>query len=499
MDTQDNNEFPVLEKQKTVVEDLREERQAIRRTKIVCTMGPGCQDPEILQEMIESGMDVARLNLAHGNEEWHRETIQKVRSSAEAAGKQVGIMLDTEGPDVRTGYLEGHTPVQLEKGQTLRITNDYSFLGNKDKISCSFPDFSKVPSGTKVLMADGNIICVVEEVLEGELVCRVDVAGELNELRNLAVLGVKLDLPTLTETDVSMLKSLAVSMDVDFIGVSFTRSSDDIEKVRRLLGRKGYNIKMVAKIEDIEGINNLHEIVPNSDAVMVARGDLGMVLPNEKMFLAQKYIIQVSNHYAKPVITSTQMLESMVVNPRPTRAEASDAANAVIDGSDALMLSVETAMGKHPVKAVQFLNKICIEAEEFVVSEELQEDREYVAGTREGACEAAATAARERSAAFLLVVSERGGTARLVEKYMPPAPIYVITANKKTYVQLSLERNCFGVFVEKYSQPRPLVKKAINDLKEKGLAQTGDLVVALHGHNQYAVNKADVMSILTVE
>jgi pyruvate kinase len=307
-----------------------------RKTKIICTLGPSCSTKEILKQMLELGMDIARLNFSHGDHESQGKTLDTLREAIkELPGKQCAVLLDTKGPEIRTGVLVNHEKVTFEAGQMLEISTDYTIEGTKDRISCSYKKLPKtVKPGDQILIADGSLVCIVDECLEDSVRVIVKNKATIGEKKNMNLPGCIVDLPTLTEKDEDDLIDFGIKRGVDIIAASFIRSAADVENIRDVLGPRGSHIKIVSKIENQEGLANYDEILHESDGIMVARGDLGMEIPPEKVFLAQKWMIDKANLAGKPVITATQMLESMIQNPRPTRAEASDVANAVLDGSD---------------------------------------------------------------------------------------------------------------------------------------------------------------------
>merc|ERR1712228_330493 len=336
-----------------------------RKTKIFCTLGPACWEVEQLEELIDAGMSVARLNFSHGDHPTHLRTLERVRLAAKNKNKNVACLLDTKGPEIRSGFFANDAKkIYLVKGETIILTADYDFLGDKNKLACSYKSLAtSVKPGQAILVADGSLVLTVLEinVPEGEVNCRIENNAVIGERKNMNLPGVHVDLPTCTEKDVNDIQNFACKYDLDYIAASFVRKASDVTFIKSLLG--GKNIKVIVKIENVEGMENFSEILKVTDGVMVARGDLGMEIPPEKVFLAQKMMIRECNIAGKPVVTATQMLESMITNPRPTRAEASDVANAVLDGTDAVMLSGESANGQYPINAVTIMSKCCAEAE----------------------------------------------------------------------------------------------------------------------------------------
>jgi len=334
----------------------------MRKTKIVCTIGPASDSPEMLKKLIEAGMNVARLNFSHGDFETHGNSIRNIRQAAGELGKTVAILLDTKGPEIRLGKLATE-PVELERGQTVILTTE-DVLGTRERIPVSHKGLPEdVDVGSTILIDDGLIALTVLDIQGTEIHCRVENSGPIKSNKGLNVPGVAVSLPGITEKDAADIV-FGIRQGVDFIAASFVRRASDVLEIRELLERHGAShIQIIAKIENQQGLENLDEILEVSDGLMVARGDLGVEIPVEEVPLVQKRIIEKCNQAGKPVITATQMLDSMQRNPRPTRAEASDVANAIFDGTDAIMLSGETAAGKYPVESVLMMSRIAERAE----------------------------------------------------------------------------------------------------------------------------------------
>merc|ERR1719230_2068442 len=338
-----------------------------RKCKIICTMGPSCWDVDMLVKLIDAGMNICRLNFSHGDHEVHGGTVKKIREAAkQRPGKPVGILLDTKGPEIRTGFFKPGVgdKIELVQGQKLKLVTDYSYKGDSTCIALSYSKLCEaVQPGNIILCADGSLSLKVKTVGGDHVITEVMNNCELGERKNCNLPGVKVDLPVLQDKDKDDLINFGIPQGVDFVAASFVQSPDDVKFIRQTLGLRGRSIKIISKIENEEGLKNFDEICEASDAIMVARGDLGMEIPTENAFLAQKIMIAKCNMKGKPVVTATQMLESMIKAPRPTRAEASDVANAVLDGTDVVMLSGETAAGDYPVNAVSIMRRICEEAE----------------------------------------------------------------------------------------------------------------------------------------
>ena len=314
-----------------------------RKTKIICTLGPACWSVEILGHLIDAGMNIARFNFSHGDHDSHGSCLARLREACAARpGVHVGVMLDTKGPEIRTGTIDPSLggKLKLIKGQSIEIGTDYSRPGTTEYLPCSYKSLaSTVAVGAKILVADGSVTLEVNELLTDSVMATVLNNATIGERKNMNLPGCIVDLPCLTEKDINDLQNFGVVNGVDFIAASFVRKATDIDRIREVLGEGGKNIKIIAKIENQEGLVNYDAILSKTDAIMVARGDLGMEIPLDKVFLAQKMMISKANLYGKPVVTATQMLESMITAPRPTRAECADVANAVLDGSDCVMVS----------------------------------------------------------------------------------------------------------------------------------------------------------------
>jgi pyruvate kinase len=476
-----------------------------RKTKIVCTIGPACANVETLVKMIDLGMNIARLNFSHGDHVMHAETVRIIReANKQRPEKAVAIMLDTKGPEIRTGLLRNHEPVQLEAGQELIISTDYTLEGDSNIISCSYPKIHKVLSpGKVILIADGTIVCEVIEILDNGVKVQVKNSCKIGEKKNMCLPGISIDLPTLTEKDEDDLENFALKYNLDFIAASFVRRASDIDEIRDVLGPRGAHIKIISKIENHEGLENFEEILRATDGVMVARGDLGMEIPAEKVFLAQKMMIQKCKIYGKPVITATQMLESMINNPRPTRAEASDVANAVLDGTDAVMLSGETANGKYPLNAVEIMAKVCVEAERCIdYSREFDKIKESIPwdlDTTEAVCAAAVRTALDLKIKLIIVITDTGNTPLQVAKFRPPMAILAVSMSQAIINQMNVVRGAIGLKVPSYEGTDNLLRYAIEVGKSRNLVTKGDTVIAMHGRSETDVNRANTMKILIVD
>lgn len=482
-----------------------------RKCKIVCTIGPSCWSKEMLVEMIDAGMNVARLNFSHGDHEVHLRTLENIRAAAaERPGCNVAIMLDTKGPEIRTGFLKDHEAVELVEGQDLIIDTDYEIEGDASRISCSYKTLpTSVKRGQTILAADGNLVMTVKECRETEVLVQVMNNYKLSERKNMNLPGVIVDLPTITEKDERDLVDFGVRYHVDYIAASFVRKGSDIDIIRDVLGEPGAHIKIIAKIENQEGLENFPSILEKADGIMVARGDLGMEIPPEKVFLAQKMMIRQANLFGKPVITATQMLESMIVNPRPTRAECTDVANAVIDGTDCVMLSGETAGGSFPLRAVRMMARVCVEAEHVTnyktlyraVAVSMEEEMDPASMTvAESVASSAVKTSMDVGAKLIIVCSDTGNSVRLLAKYRPEARILVLTAAAETarYVT-GLFRGVRATVTASMIGTDSIIRRAAMSARDWGWVSSGDTVVALHGMLEAHPGSTNLVRVITVE
>src|SRR5271165_4917772 len=406
---------------------LHSVKPARRRAKIVCTIGPASHTEEMIRELMLRGMDVARLNFSHGSHDDHARVIRRLRRVASALGRTICILQDLQGPKIRTGRLKDRVAIALQKGQTVTIT-PRDVLGTADRISTTYQDLAKdVKPGEQILLSDGRIELVVKQVSGADVVCEALNGGMLGEHQGINLPGTNISIPSLTGKDEKDLE-FGLQHAVDVIAISFVRKAEDVLHAKRAIAARGGIAPVIAKLEKPQAIENLDAILEVADGVMVARGDLGVEVPPEKVPLIQKHVIRRALDFRRPVITATQMLESMTESPRPTRAEASDVANAIFDGTDAVMLSGESAVGKYPREAVEMMARIVTEAETHPFHPLLPKHRQAQhLSIAETICESMAHAAQDLNIRAIAVFTETATTARMLSKYRPAADIYAFT------------------------------------------------------------------------
>lgn len=454
----------------------------LKKTKIVCTLGPASENEQVITELFASGMNVARLNFSHGSHESHKKTIELFRRVRDNLGVSAAILLDTKGPEIRTGLLEGGKAELLE-GQEFTLTNAEQ-IGNNRVVSFNYSGLNKLlKSGDTIKIDDGSIVLTVEAVNDVEITCRVVVGGVLKDRKSINVPGVHLDMPYLSEKDKADI-FFAVENDVDYIAASFVRTKKDVIDLRKFLNyHGGHNIKIISKIENSDGVDHFDEILEESDGIMVARGDMGVEVEYEKLPGLQKRFIKTCYGAGKIVITATQMLESMVHSYNPTRAEITDVANAVFDGTSAVMLSGETAMGDHPARVVEVMSKIVRQAEADARNMNMFADRSFIneKDTANAVCDAACTTARDLGAQAIIAVTKSGHTARRLSKFRPNEPIVASTPELKTFHQLSLSWGIHPVLAKNQQSEEALFRHALDCAKQIDIVKRGDTVVIVGG------------------
>jgi pyruvate kinase len=447
-------------------------------TKIVATLGPATDAPGVLRQLLAAGVDVFRLNASHGAQDDHAARIDAVRKEARVARVHAGILLDLQGPKIRLGRFEdGHA--MLETGSAFTITTE-TLIGTAERASTAYSRFAKdVQPGARILLADGTIELVAVESDGTSVKTRVVSGGVIGDQKGINLPGVQVSIPSLTEKDLADLH-FGLTSGVDMVALSFVRTADDVRQLRDRMG--GRPVTIVAKIEKPEAYDNIESILDVTDGVMVARGDLGVELSLERVPRIQKSIIRRARRKGRFVITATQMLESMIGNPTPTRAEVSDVANAIYDGTDAVMLSAETSVGKYPVEAVRFMARIAAESEDSIRKKGFQDPpHQPEPQSAEILADAAHHAARESGAAAIVVFTSRGSSARLVSRYRPPVGVYAITPHDTTARQLSVSYGVKPLLAPDVSNTDEMLNQMDRVLIEGGFLQKGQLVVFVAG------------------
>ncbi len=457
-------------------------KPVMKKTKIVCTIGPQSESKEILTRLLDAGMNVMRLNFSHGDYEEHGRRITNLREVMEKQGKQASILLDTKGPEIRTMKLEGGNDVRLTAGQTFTFTTDQTVTGNSERVAVTYSGFaSDLQTGNKVLVDDGLIGMEVTRIDGNNVICKVLNNGDLGENKGVNLPGVSIQLPALAEKDKHDL-IFGCQQRVDFVAASFIRKRSDVLEIREHLRHHGgEHIQVISKIENQEGLNNFDEILEASDGIMVARGDLGVEIPVEEVIFAQKMMIKKCNHARKVVITATQMLDSMIKNPRPTRAEAGDVANAILDGTDAVMLSGESAKGKYPLEAVSIMATICKRTDPVMKSRLAIKDPWHKMRVTEAVCRGAVETAENLQAPLIVVATEGGKSAKSVRKYFPHAIILALTTNEITARQLLLTKGVQTRLVSAIASTDDFYHLGKAAALESGFAKKGDVVVMVSG------------------
>lgn len=454
----------------------------MRKTKIVCTLGPATNDVEIMKQLIQNGMDAARINFSHGTYETHAETIAKLKQAREELNAPIPLILDTKGPEIRVKTFK-EDKVRLEEDATFTLTTR-DVEGDVNIVSVTYADLPKdVHRGSRILIDDGLIELKVEDITETDVVCKVINGGVVKSRKGVNLPGVEVNLPSLMEKDIEDLK-FGVKNGFDIVAASFIRSAEDVLKIRRVLEENGGGqMHIISKIENQQGVENIDKILEASDGIMVARGDLGVEIPPEEVPLVQKILIAKANCIGKPVITATQMLESMVHSPRPTRAEANDVANAIFDGSDAIMLSGETAAGAYPLEAVATMARIALKAESAVdYAAKLANTTEpaRVNITNAISMAACATAAELKTAA-ITTVTKSGFTARMISRYRPACPLIASTSDETVWRQMNLIWGCKPMLYTGELPRGGVFDTALEIAVKSGLLKNGDTVVSALG------------------
>ena len=473
----------------------------LKKTKIVCTLGPASRDEKVMEAMLRAGMNVARLNFSHGTHEEHRKTIETFRKVRDRLDIPAAVLLDTKGPEIRLGDFENGSET-IEEGQIFTLTSE-ECRGSKSRVCTTYKALpSQVEPGTRILIDDGRIRLEVTETTETEVVCRVLAGGKVSNRKGVNIPGKSLDLEYISPGDRQDIL-FGIRMDVDYVAASFVRNEDDVKQLRKLLcDNGGEKIKIISKIENIEGINNFRRILELSDGIMVARGDMGVEVDFEKLPGIQKKFIKECCRAGKPVITATQMLESMTSSPAPTRAEITDVANAVFDGTSAVMLSGESAAGMYPVETVRTMSKIVYQAEldaeevnQYKFLEVESDERDVSNAIGHAAC----TTARDIKASAIIAVTTSGYTAEMMSKYKPTEPIIAATPVEKTYHQQALTRGVYPVLTELSNDWNALMEQAAGEAERMGFVSRGDSVVFSAGMPLQVSGTTNLIKVGTVE
>lgn len=454
----------------------------MRKTKIVCTLGPNENDYELMKKLAEK-MDVARFNFSHGSHQEHLGRLALLKQARKDTGREIAALLDTKGPEIRTGELEDHKKVMLEAGNEIVLTID-ECIGNASRVYINYSGLNEdVQEGSTILIDDGLIGLKVERVEGADIHCLITNGGELGEKKGVNVPNVSIRLPGLTEKDIEDIK-FGIEEGFDFVAASFVRNADTIEQIRALIDEAGSSMKIIAKIESQEGLDNLDAIIAAADGIMVARGDLGVEIDAKRLPQLQKEMIHKCNFAGKLVITATQMLDSMIRNPRPTRAEVTDVANAVYDGTDAVMLSGETAAGKYPVEALDMMASVVEYTEQFLDYTQYKMrnvDESTYANISNAVCAASVTTASELDAKALIVPTLSGSTAKLISKYRPKTHIYAMSPSQSTVRQMMLLWGVTPIWARRADTTDELFESSMNELRERSIVEKGDLCVITAG------------------
>ena len=478
----------------------------MKKTKIVCTMGPNTDNREIMKELALNGMDVARFNFSHGDHAEHKHRLEILESVREELGIPIASLLDTKGPEIRTGKLKDGKKVTLKEGDLYTLTTE-EIVGDETRGYINYAGLAEdVKPGDRILIDDGLIELHVREVNGTDIVCRIENGGERGEKKGVNVPGVRVKLPALTDKDKEDIR-FGVDAGFDFVAASFVRNADAIREIREILDEKGSAMQIIAKIENEEGIENIDSIIEASDGIMVARGDMGVEIPAEKVPHIQKMIIRKCNLACKVVITATQMLDSMIRNPRPTRAEVSDVANAVYEGTDAVMLSGETAMGSYPIEAVRMMSQIAEESEkylDYMFYQRRKVSAENLRNISNTVCYSSVATASDLEAPVIVAPSVSGFTTRMLSKWRPKALIAGLSPSMTAVRQMQLYWGVKPFHAKRAESTDALLFASVELLKEKGIVKEGEIVVATAGvvtraNRQEPVADTNIMRVIVVE
>ena len=478
----------------------------MKKTKIVCTMGPNTDNRAIMKELALNGMDVARFNFSHGDHAEHKHRLEILESVREELGIPIASLLDTKGPEIRTGKLKDGKKVTLKEGDLYTLTTE-EIVGDETRGYINYAGLAEdVKPGDRILIDDGLIELHVRKVNGTDIVCRIENGGELGEKKGVNVPGVRVKLPALTDKDKEDIR-FGVDAGFDFVAASFVRNADAIREIRAILDEKGSAMQIIAKIENEEGIENIDSIIEASDGIMVARGDMGVEIPAEKVPHIQKMIIRKCNLACKVVITATQMLDSMIRNPRPTRAEVSDVANAVYEGTDAVMLSGETAMGSYPIEAVRMMSQIAEESEkylDYMFYQRRKVSAENLRNISNTVCYSSVATASDLEAPVIVAPSVSGFTTRMLSKWRPKALIAGLSPSMTAVRQMQLYWGVKPFHAKRAESTDALLFASVELLKEKGIVKEGEIVVATAGvvtraNRHEPVADTNIMRVMVVE
>lgn len=478
----------------------------MKKTKIICTMGPNSDNRDIMKQLVLNGMDVARFNFSHGSHEEHKKRYLQLREVADEAGIPVAALLDTKGPEIRTGVLKGGNKVILREGQEFILTTEETD-GDESMVHINYSGLTAdVKEGNRILIDDGLIELHVKSVSGPRIICQIVNGGELGERKGVNVPGVKIKLPALTDKDREDIR-FGMEMGFDFIAASFVRSPEAIEEIREILKSGDSDMGIIAKIENAEGLENLDAIIEASDGIMVARGDLGVEISPERLPHLQKTMIEKCSEACKPVITATQMLDSMIRNPRPTRAEVTDVANAVYEGTDVVMLSGETANGKYPVEALKMMAHIVEETEShlddiFYKRRKVSDDNSH--SISNAVCYSSVSTARALGARVIIAPSISGYTARMLSKWHPRTMLIGMSPSITTVRRMQLYWGVKPYQAKRAESTDTLIMNSIDLLKEKGIVEEGDLAVVTagvlsHSRRHDPATDTNIMRVVTVD
>ena len=468
-----------------------------KKTKIICTQGPATDGEGIIEQLIDNGMNCARFNFSHGTHEEHKKRIDAVKAAAKKKDKVISLILDTKGPEMRLGEFKDGS-VQLTAGNKFILT--YSDEpGDETRVSVSHKLlYTEVKPGDKLLLSDGLVELTVDEIVDKDIHTTILNSGKMSTRKRVAAPGVALGLPAISEQDEKDI-IFGIEQGMDFIAASFIQRAADVEEIRKLVARHGGQMEIIPKIENLAGVKNIDDIIAVSDGIMVARGDLGVEIPAEEVPIIQKEIIKKCNAVGKPVIVATQMLESMTVNPRPTRAEVSDVGNAIWDGADVIMLSGETASGKYPVEAAATMNKIALRVEESIEYEKIfkRQGIERKFSQTDAIAHATVQLAYELNATAIITPTKSGYTTRSVSKYRPQAAIIAFTPNKTLARHLNLRRGVIAIPNVPILEQDELAEFAAKNAVERGIVKEGDVVVMTSGI-KYGMGGTSSIQMLTI-